>query len=791
MLQMGQTVLFSLTLLLALSLPGLADDAQKTVRQIEIKSHWGGLGTLQNVELLVRKEKGLFFLDGKRINEVLVEALVAALNEPAIVEPELENLGITPAWLKANAISATLKGAGNFAGAAPNQKELFINSFGNPVVIELVVAGMFKFMRSDDYPSVVVTITFDDGSKISAESHRWYEFMLPWKLTRHEETTYNANISRAVAALMPKKTTNRERLAGAGFNDALADAVMKYVENEWKLLDAENRASGALARIRGTYTIVAAEINQYHHPEYGVEWSGKQRRETNLHVSLRKASFPPNVVDALVLPYQDGRIEGVDNFLRSAEKYEALVFSIHWLQDYIREHPRVPIRISYVHDASFGDRALKVFADDMHAIGKDEVVRDLRALKSEIALLITGTTYAESYWLVFPDKHMMLWRYGGPSGLLKWAPENFPAGRCSAYHSVSGGCAGVVVSRDGALADPFLDREKSLEDCVSSGRQRTVAIGSDALFPVHRLGKGGFINRTGEVVIPLCLDAVGKFSEGLVRFKRDGRWGYIDESGAVVIAPQFSWAWDFSERLARVDKSGKIEINSDYEEVTGVAEADQGFRDGLAMIQVDGKKGFIDKSGHPVIAPQFSYAYHFSEGLAAVCAPDHERWGYIDRLGHWAIHPQFEWASLFSENLAPVNRTHDCGYIDRSGVLVLQPPVPKGETDCAVVWGHFSEGLSRWKIGDKYGYIDNSGKTIIQPRFDLTGDFSEGLAAVMVGEMWGYIDKTGRMVIQPRKLHHLDNFHNGLAYVVTLDDKHGYIDKSGKYVWEPTRQTKD
>ncbi len=540
-----------------------------------------------------------------------------------------------------------------------------------------------------------------------------YEFMLPWKLTRHEETTYNANISRAVAALMPEKTTNRERLAGAGFNDALADAVMRYVENDWKLLDAENRAGGALADIRGAYAIVAAEINQYHHPEYGVEWSAKQRRETNLHASLRKAAFPPNFVDALVLPYQNDRIEGVDNFLRSVEKYEALVFSIPWLQDYIREHPRVPIRVSYVHDASFGDRAMKVFAADMHAMGKDEVVRDVRALKSQLALLITGTTYAESYWLVFPDKHMMLWRYGGPSGLLKWAPENFPAGRCSAYHPVSGGCAGVVVSRDGALAEPFLDREKSIEDCVSSGRQRADAIGSDALFPVHSLGKGGFINRTGEMIIPLCFDTVGNFSEGLARFERDGRWGFIDKSGVVVITPQFSWAWDFSEGLARVRLQGST--------------------------------------------------------------PDHEKWGYIDSLGHWAIRPQFEWASLFSENLAPVNRTKACGYIDRSGELVLRPPMAKGETDCAVVWGHFSEGLSRWKIGDKYGYIDHSGKTIIKPRFDLTDDFSEGLAAVMVGEMWGYIDKTGRMVIRPRKLHRVENFHNGLAYVVTLDGKHGYI----------------
>ena len=42
-----------------------------------------------------------------------------------------------------------------------------------------------------------------------------------------------------------------------------------------------------------------------------------------------------------------------------------------------------------------------------------------------------------------------------------------------------------------------------------------------------------------------------------------------------------------------------------------------------------GKRGFIDKTGHYVINPQFDGASSFSDGLAAVRIGD--KWGYIAR----------------------------------------------------------------------------------------------------------------------------------------------------------------
>ncbi len=57
-------------------------------------------------------------------------------------------------------------------------------------------------------------------------------------------------------------------------------------------------------------------------------------------------------------------------------------------------------------------------------------------------------------------------------------------------------------------------------------------------------GKWGFIDKTGEVKIPISYAAANDFSNDLAAVK-DSCWGYINPSGEFVIEPQFSAALDF------------------------------------------------------------------------------------------------------------------------------------------------------------------------------------------------------------------------------------------------------
>lgn len=68
------------------------------------------------------------------------------------------------------------------------------------------------------------------------------------------------------------------------------------------------------------------------------------------------------------------------------------------------------------------------------------------------------------------------------------------------------------------------------------------------------------------------------------------------------------------------------------------------------LVTVDGKDGFMDRTGTVVIEPRYEKAYPFKEGLAAVQVRG--RWGYIDTNGRTVIEPRFAMAGFFSEGLA-------------------------------------------------------------------------------------------------------------------------------------------
>jgi WG repeat protein len=361
--------------------------------------------------------------------------------------------------------------------------------------------------------------------------------------------------------------------------------------------------------------------------------------------------------------------------------------------------------------------------------------------------------------------------------------------------------------------------------------------------------KFGFIDSDGKLKIDLPDDVytVFPFSDGLAVIAKRvpntlGRWGFIDETGRVVIAPTFHVARPFSEGLApiivreREDSGGKL----GYIDTTGRIviqpqfgiEGDpstSGFSEGLAAVpQLNGKWGYIDKTGKFVIAPRFSYASAFSEGRAWAGIPKAQwsidsKMGMIDAKGNWVVEPQFDSAGKFSEGLAAIRVDKKMGYINKQGEIVIKPqfdpfggcPDSGNKSDRP-----FSEGLAAVLQNWKWGYIDHSGRYVIKPSYDCAEPFSEGLAVIGVRDekegafRYGYIDKTGTIVIEPR-FGFAHSFSGGLAFVSdgTTDEwiwlkgldagkseeqikkeiehnqtKKGYIDKTGRFVWRPTAQ---
>ncbi len=201
---------------------------------------------------------------------------------------------------------------------------------------------------------------------------------------------------------------------------------------------------------------------------------------------------------------------------------------------------------------------------------------------------------------------------------------------------------------------------------ISTKRYQQVESFSDGLAAVcegrWQNAKYGFIDKTGEVAIPLRFDprpgqledmSLSRFTEGLAPVMFGKFYGYIDHKGNTVIPPDFREAGQFSEGLASVTTA-------------------------------DGQKGYIDKTGLLVIKLTSGRGGEFNDGLAtlAVATDGPTRMGYIDRSGKIVIEPRFDVARDFIDGVAevyltekvtsasgPVTRTVH-GYIDKTGRFV-------------------------------------------------------------------------------------------------------------------------
>ena len=263
----------------------------------------------------------------------------------------------------------------------------------------------------------------------------------------------------------------------------------------------------------------------------------------------------------------------------------------------------------------------------------------------------------------------------------------------------------------------------------------------------------GYINRAGELVVPLRYSRTGRFSERRAAVMNEaGFYGYIDRRGAEVIIPAlYTRAGEFHEGRAAVR-----------------------FGSGDS-----GRYGYIYPWGNLRIDPVYIDARDFSEGRAAVRDAGSRRWGYVDTAGGEVIPAAYSVARDFSGGLAAVSRDRmRFGYIDREGRKVIEERYDSAAQFSEARAAVHAAGSTRW------GYIDTAGNEVIPAAYVAAGDFSGGLAAISTdGREYGYIDHEGRTVI-PERYRRALPFRGALARV-WLGERSAYIDKTGRTIWPP------
>lgn len=147
---------------------------------------------------------------------------------------------------------------------------------------------------------------------------------------------------------------------------------------------------------------------------------------------------------------------------------------------------------------------------------------------------------------------------------------------------------------------------------------------------------------------------VGSFSDGLAWVSREttGNWLAVDKSGAVVVSTGYRDVRPFRRGIAAVRQDGGWgAVNANGELVVpfsysafGTALADgryiDGFSDeGLAVVEVNGRKGVLDRTGRIVVEPAYlTLVIH----PVAFLIGESGRWGALDRRGEPLIDPVHE-----------------------------------------------------------------------------------------------------------------------------------------------------
>jgi len=307
-------------------------------------------------------------------------------------------------------------------------------------------------------------------------------------------------------------------------------------------------------------------------------------------------------------------------------------------------------------------------------------------------------------------------------------------------------------------------------------------------------------------------DQITVIDQRNVRYIQKAAVAYERQAAAYLIpvvksvGPDRVWAY--------INYGGQVILDYQY------LEADE-YRDGVAVINVDGKYGIIDMLGNYIIEPTYDSikyisdaTYHYSlevggayesglldlygntypsdtyinhakgsQGLYLVEDRTSQKFGYVDFMNQEVIPAIYERAGIFVDGLAPVvNADKLLGYIDSSGQVVI--PFKYTPDEGMIDENEFSHGLAKVVLEGNTLYIDAIDDIKINIGPHPGSKFSDGLA---------HYYKDGQVtVIEPSSLvrytfdfTYVSDYHNGFA-VATLGDldgsEYGLIDAYGRFV---------
>lgn len=306
----------------------------------------------------------------------------------------------------------------------------------------------------------------------------------------------------------------------------------------------------------------------------------------------------------------------------------------------------------------------------------------------------------------------------------------------------------------------------------SSGGHKVLIVGSPDKSSFSIYNSKGKRLATVDGVIPALFssDIVSVLTKDYIIIERDNKRGFCDLNGKIILEPV-------------------------YDDVTN-------FFEGSTMICQNGLYGYADETGNIFIEPQFSKAFAFSSGLAAVMDSTYH-WGYIDQTGSYVIPSTLPvQPGFFCGDFAPYDRLYEHGggvhqyLIDRSGNIIDSlynsvVLIPSNQFE-------FHNGYAAVTIPDPndilkhtQGFINEAGELCFTDKsFSSVFNFSNGRAIVYPSDRSGFkiLDTDGNYLTTAGFLTDFASYHNGMLYATieaeNNDWKQVFLDLDGQIAFE-------
>lgn len=278
----------------------------------------------------------------------------------------------------------------------------------------------------------------------------------------------------------------------------------------------------------------------------------------------------------------------------------------------------------------------------------------------------------------------------------------------------------------------------------------------------------GLVNKDWKVITPCKYSDIGPFVDGLAMVAIElgtcsHRYGYINTSGEEVIPCRFDSASDFSEGIAYVggyDHDKKIYgafINTKGDLLFEVPRTwdynKHPFVDGLVVFIPERDRshfGYIDKTGKR-ITPLDKYQYLnryeknynnvYLNGLRLISKDN--LFGFMDKSGHEVVPPQYSDVRTCTERSDRlfVKKDDKWGILGPDGSLIVS---------CSYQWiTDLKEPLIKKDTNGKKALYDLNEKPLTPFKYDGIWDFINNKAFVLCNQCVGIVNSSGNEILSP------------------------------------------